>query len=98
MADNPTGSPAYADPRQRYRLDSLIATGGMGEVWRATDTLLDRLVAVKLLRREHADEPVFRSRFETEAQHAAGLHHPGVAQVYDFSAGEAGDAAHPPYL
>jgi eukaryotic-like serine/threonine-protein kinase len=96
MADN-TGSPAYADARQRYRLDSRIATGGMGEVWRATDTVLDRLVAVKLLRREHADDPVFRSRFETEAQHAAGLHHPGVAQVFDFGTGEAVDD-HPPYL
>jgi eukaryotic-like serine/threonine-protein kinase len=98
MADLPTGSPAYVDARRRYRLDSRIATGGMGEVWRATDTVLDRLVAVKLLRREHADDPVFRSRFETEAQHAAGLRHPGVAQVYDFSAGEAADGDHPPYL
>ena len=67
----------------------------MGEVWRATDTVLDRLVAVKLLKQEHADDSVFRSRFETEAQHAAGLHHPGVAQVFDFGAG---DEQHPAYL
>ncbi len=85
----------YADVAERYRLDDRIATGGMGEVWRGTDTVLDRAVAVKLLKREHADDPVFRSRFETEAQHAAGLHHPGVAQVFDFGSG---DATHAPFL
>ena len=67
---------------------SRIATGGMGEVWRATDTSLGRPVAVKLLKHEYADDPTFRSRFETEARHAAALHHPGVASVYDF--GESG--------
>jgi serine/threonine-protein kinase len=55
----------------------------MGEVWRATDTSLDRPVAVKVLKSEYADDPLFRSRFETEARHAASLHHPGVASVYD---------------
>ena len=77
---------ASASPttRHRYRLDSRIATGGMGEVWRATDTTLGRTVAVKLLKHEYADDATFRSRFATEAQHAAALHHPGVAAVYDF--------------
>ena len=55
----------------------------MGEVWRATDTSLGRPVAVKVLKSEYADDPLFRSRFETEARHAASLHHPGVASVYD---------------
>ena len=55
----------------------------MGEVWRATDTALGRPVAVKLLKSEYADDATFRSRFETEARHAASLHHPGVAAVYD---------------
>src|SRR4051812_38269115 len=55
----------------------------MGEVWRATDTALGREVAVKVLKSEYADDPLFRSRFETEARHAASLHHPGVASVYD---------------
>ena len=95
MADHTSHRPGYADPARRYRLDSRIATGGMGEVWHATDTVLDRPVAVKVLKQEHADDAVFRSRFETEAQHAAGLHHPGVAQVYDFGAGDAEQA---PYL
>ena len=55
----------------------------MGEVWRATDTSLGRPVAIKVLKSEYADDPLFRSRFETEARHAASLHHPGVASVYD---------------
>ena len=84
----------------RYRLDSRIATGGMGEVWRATDGVLGREVAVKLLKREYADDPTFRSRFETEARNAAALHHPNVASVFDF--GELptteGDDAPQPYL
>ena len=75
----------------RYRLDSRIATGGMGEVWRATDQVLGREVAVKLLKPEYADDATFRSRFQTEARNAAALHHPGVASVFDF--GELPDAA-----
>ena len=57
------------DDAGRYRLTSRIATGGMGEVWRAEDTVLGREVAVKLLKREYADDPAFRSRFEVEARH-----------------------------
>ncbi len=60
----------------RYRLDRRIATGGMGEVWAATDTVLEREVAVKLLKREYADDPVFRARFAAEARHAGALQHP----------------------
>jgi eukaryotic-like serine/threonine-protein kinase len=90
----------FADEARRYRLDSRIATGGMGEVWRATDTVLGRTVAVKLLKTEYADNASFRSRFETEARHAASLHHPGVAAVYDC--GEAstadGSGVHRPFL
>ncbi len=81
MTQTPT--PSFADDAQRYRLDSRIATGGMGEVWRGTDTLLGREVAVKLLKDDIAEDPVFRSRFETEARHAAALHHPGIASVFD---------------
>ena len=76
----------HADDGGRYRLDERIATGGMGEVWRATDTALDRQVAVKLLKHEYADDPTFRARFESEARHAAALHHSGIAQIYDFGA------------
>jgi eukaryotic-like serine/threonine-protein kinase len=69
---------------QRYHLEARIATGGMGEVWRATDTVLGREVALKVLKDEYADDATFRSRFETEARNAAALHHPNVASVFDF--------------
>ncbi len=68
----------------RYRLDQLIASGGMGAVWRAVDLVLDRPVAVKLLRDELAHHPDTATRFRAEARHAAGLSHPAIAQVYDF--------------
>ena len=68
----------------RYRLEHRIATGGMGEVWRAVDTVLDRPVAVKTLKAEHVDDEDFRARFRAEARHAAGLSHPGIASVYDY--------------
>lgn len=68
----------------RYRLDRHIATGGMGQVYEGTDTLLHRRVAVKLLRPEVADDHTFGARFLNEARHAAGLQHPGIAAVYDF--------------
>ncbi|MBM7517519.1 serine/threonine-protein kinase [Nocardioides nitrophenolicus] len=87
----------YADRAGRYRLDSMIATGGMGVVWRATDTRLGRPVAVKVLKPEYADDAMFRSRFEGEARSAAALHHPGIAGVYDYGAGEDGGDL-PPYL
>jgi serine/threonine-protein kinase len=80
----PPAPETFVDDDRRYRLDSRIATGGMGEVWRATDTQLGRTVAIKLLKNEYADDTTFRSRFVTEARHAASLHHPGVASVYDF--------------
>ncbi|HEY6932308.1 MAG TPA: serine/threonine-protein kinase [Marmoricola sp.] len=70
--------------RSRYRPESLMATGGMGEVWRATDTVLSREVALKILRPEFAGDPVFRERFAAEARHAASLQHPGIAAVFDF--------------
>ena len=94
----PTDGAGFADPGRRYRLDSRIATGGMGEVWRATDTTLGRTVAVKLLKHEFADDAGFRTRFESEARNAAALHHPGVAAVFDFGDAPDGQAGHRPYL
>jgi eukaryotic-like serine/threonine-protein kinase len=76
-----TDTPSSPDPR--YRMENRIATGGMGEVWRATDTILGREVAVKVLKPEYADDAMFRSRFEAEARHAASLHHPNIASVFD---------------
>jgi eukaryotic-like serine/threonine-protein kinase len=73
----------------RYRLTGRIAVGGMGEVWRGTDELLDRPVAVKLLSAAHAGDEEFRARFRAEARYAASLSHPGIAQVFDY--GETSD-------
>ena len=79
----------------RYQLAEPIAAGGVGQVWRASDLLLDREVAVKLLRPEYADHPDTLERFRAEAKHAESLTHPCVARVYDY--GNAGPAI-PPYL
>ena len=68
----------------RYRLHERIAAGGMGEVWRGTDDLLGRTVAVKLLHRRLVDDAGFGARFRGEARAMASLHHPGVADVYDY--------------
>ncbi|MEU3233106.1 serine/threonine-protein kinase [Nocardiopsis alba] len=68
----------------RYRLEEQIGSGGMGTVWRATDTLLNRSVAVKLLHPAQMAEPTARERFRTEGRITAGLSHPGIAQVYDY--------------
>ena len=81
--------------RGRYRLDLLIATGGMGEVWRGTDLAIDRRVAIKVVRPEHADDEEGLARFRAEAHHAGSLSHPNIAQVFDY--GEA-VAPEPGYL
>src|SRR5215472_13211212 len=68
----------------RYRLGEPLASGGAGQVWRAVDLVLERPVAVKLLRPEAAVEPEARARLRAEARSASRLSHPGVAQVYDY--------------
>jgi eukaryotic-like serine/threonine-protein kinase len=68
----------------RYRLTDRIAAGGMGEVWRAEDSLLSRAVAVKLLPTGRAGDEAFLARFRAEARYAASLSHPGIARVYDY--------------
>jgi serine/threonine-protein kinase len=70
--------------RDRYRLDVLIATGGVGEVWRGTDLAIDRGVAIKVLRPEHAGDEEGLARFRAEAHHAGSLSHPNIAQVFDY--------------
>src|SRR4051794_22329525 len=73
----------------RYALNERIALGGMGEVWSATDTVLHRVVAVKLLRTDNAAALV--SRFRDEARHMAAVSHPGIAHIHDY--GEDGTSA-----
>ncbi len=79
----------------RYVLDEQIGNGGYGEVWHATDTVLSRPVAVKLLHPRYAQRSDALARFQTEARHAGALSHQNIAQVYDY--GEPADGQ-PPYL
>jgi serine/threonine protein kinase len=68
----------------RYRLEELIAAGGMGSVYRAVDEHLGRPVAVKVLKRVLADDPTFLERFRREARAAAAINHSNVARVFDY--------------
>jgi serine/threonine protein kinase len=71
-------------PFGRYRLVELLGRGGMGEVWRAYDTAIDRVVALKMLPANFADDEVYQERFRREAHAAAGLNEPHVIPIYDF--------------
>jgi eukaryotic-like serine/threonine-protein kinase len=86
---NPTESTILSD---RYSLTRRIAAGGMGEVWAATDTVLRRTVAVKLLNPALSQESGFIERFRAEARHSAALHHPNITTVFDY--GEDGGTAY----
>lgn len=68
----------------RYRLLERIGAGGMGEVWRATDELLNRVVAVKVVLPALHTDPSFGRRFLTEARAMASVRHPGVVAIHDF--------------
>ena len=68
----------------RYRLQRLIATGGMGQVWEAVDSRLGRRVAVKVLKAEFSQDSEFIERFRAEARTTAMLNHPGIAAVHDY--------------
>lgn len=73
----------------RYRLDERIGGGGMGEVWRGTDQVLERTVAVKMMRHELVEEPGFAERFLSEARTMAAIKHPGVVAIHDYQGDEA---------
>ncbi|GIM88905.1 serine/threonine-protein kinase [Paractinoplanes toevensis] len=77
----------------RYRLDERIATGGMGEVWRGTDVILGRVIAVKVLKTAMLADPEFAARFYGEARMMASFRHPGVVEVYDYAGAGDGDSA-----
>ena len=76
MALNP------GDQLGHYKIQSLIGKGGMGEVYSALDTKLDREVAIKVLPAALAGDPDRLSRFEREAKVLAQLNHPGIASIY----------------
>lgn len=81
--DQNASSPNTSWLNNRYRLLALIAGGGMATVYKAQDTLLNRVVAIKTLRDQFALDPQFMSRFRDEAQAAANLNHPNVVTVFD---------------
>ena len=68
----------------RYELSTRIAIGGMGEVWQATDLVIGRQVAIKILKDEYLGDPGFLERFRAEARHAALVNHEGIANVFDY--------------
>jgi serine/threonine-protein kinase len=84
----------------RYALDGILGAGGTGTVHRAWDRVLDRPVALKMLRSGASDDSVHRVRLRAEAQLAGSLHHPGIAQIYDYGEAPAvgGDGPLIPYI
>ncbi|HCO02260.1 MAG TPA: serine/threonine protein kinase, partial [Actinobacteria bacterium] len=80
-AQAPTGTPQLLGGR--YRIGEVLGHGGMAEVYLATDSVLNRDVAVKVLGRNFAHDGSFVQRFRREAQAAAALNHPNVVSVYD---------------
>ncbi|RJU02234.1 serine/threonine-protein kinase [Arthrobacter frigidicola] len=68
----------------RFQLTERIAIGGMGEVWKARDKVLGRVVAIKILKEEYSGDPAFLNRFRAEARHTALLNHEGIANVFDY--------------
>lgn len=80
----------------RYKLIRWVGGGSMGEVWEATDTRMDRPVAVKVLRPAHANDPVALERFRIEARLGAQLDHPGIAKVHDVNVD--GRSGEPPWM
>ncbi|HEY9152879.1 MAG TPA: protein kinase [Anaerolineales bacterium] len=68
----------------RYQLLEQFASGGMAEIYRARDLMLERYVAIKVLRDDHSKNPEFENQFRNEARAAANLSHPNIVTVYDF--------------
>ena len=68
----------------RYQFSTRVAIGGMGEVWEATDLVIGRTVAIKILKDEYLGDPGFLERFRAEARHAALVNHEGIANVFDY--------------
>lgn len=79
---------------RRYRVDSVIARGGMSTVYRGLDTRLERPVAIKVMDSQYSGDRSFIERFEREARSAAKLHHPNIVAVYDQGVDHAPDSDH----
>ena len=68
----------------RYQLLEKLGSGGMADVFRARDLMLDRYVAIKVLRKDYSINPDFQNNFRMEARSAANLSHPNIVTVHDF--------------
>jgi len=68
----------------RYQLENRLGSGGMAMVYKARDLMLERTVAIKVLRKDFSSDPAFRERFRQEAKAAANLSHPNIVTVHDF--------------
>lgn len=68
----------------RYQIEGRLGSGGMAVVYRARDLMLERTVAVKILREDYSSDPAFRQRFHQEAKAAANLSHPSIVTIHDF--------------
>ncbi|HEX5106914.1 MAG TPA: protein kinase [Vicinamibacterales bacterium] len=75
-----------------FEILALVGAGGMGEVYRARDTRLDRTVAIKVLPQHWADDPEMKQRFEIEAQTIASLNHPHICTLHDIGRQPADDS------
>src|SRR6202000_306377 len=73
---------------RQFELRSVIASGGMGTVYRSYDTVLDRLVAVKLMKKELVNDPEALENFYREARACASLNHTNIIHIYTFDEGE----------
>ena len=85
MYNPPNSMPLVAGSRLGpYEIQSAVGAGGMGEVYRARDTRLDRTVAIKVLPAHLSSNPDLRARFEREAKAISGLQHPHICVLYDI--------------
>jgi serine/threonine-protein kinase len=76
--------PEPAILNNRYQLMERLGSGGMATVYRARDLALERMVAIKILRKDYSQDPAFRARFHQEAKAAANLSHPNIVTIHDF--------------
>ena len=76
-----------------YEIVSALGAGGMGEVYKARDTRLDRIVAIKILATGAASDPLRLRRFEHEARAVAALNHPNICALYDIGSEQSGGGA-----
>ena len=72
----------------RYEIQEIIGVGGMAVVYKAYDSIDDRIVAVKILKQEYLANEDFRRRFKNESKAIAVLSHPNIVKVYDVSYGD----------